>query len=106
MESAALITDYSSIFFDFAYMNKPLAYYQFDYDKFRSGHYQEGYFSYKRDGFGPVINSAEELMWWIKNVIACSFANEQKYTDRINEFFTLRDTKNCERTYNAICGLR
>ena len=33
MESAALITDYSSIYFDFAYMQKPLLYYQFDYEK-------------------------------------------------------------------------
>ena len=44
-ESAYLITDYSSISFDFAYMKKPLCYFQFDYAEFREKHYPEGYFS-------------------------------------------------------------
>ena len=58
-KAALLITDYSSIYFDFAYMKKPLLYYQFDYDKFREGHYQEGYFSYKTTGlavFAKMLN--------------------------------------------------
>lgn len=40
----AMITDYSSVFFDVAYMNKPLCYFQFDYDEFYSKHYRPGYF--------------------------------------------------------------
>lgn len=105
MESAALITDYSSIFFDFAYMNKPLAYYQFDYDKFRQGQYQEGYFSYTNDGFGHVCYVETDLLKWIDNIIKSNFANESKYAMRVNDFFTFRDANNCERTYKAICDL-
>ena len=33
-DSALLITDYSSVAFEFAYMKKPLIYFQFDKDKF------------------------------------------------------------------------
>lgn len=105
MESAALITDYSSIFFDFAYMNKPMAYYQFDYEKFRKGQYQEGYFSYTGDGFGPVIYTEEDALVWIGNIIRDNFINPTGYEQRVDAFFTLRDTDNCERTYNAICSL-
>ncbi len=105
MESTALITDYSSIFFDFAYMNKPIAYYQFDYGKFREGQYQEGYFSYIEDGFGPVFYTEQDLLNWISESIQKEFANEGRYETRVKEFFTFRDTNNCERTYEAICNL-
>lgn len=105
MESAALITDYSSIFFDFAYMNKPMAYYQFDYNRFRSGHYKEGYFSYENDGFGPVVYNENDLLQQIEQFIKSEFSNKPLYTDRVKKFFTFRDTKNCERTFNAILNL-
>lgn len=105
MESAALITDYSSVFFDFAYMDKPLAYYQFDYEKFRKGQYQKGYFSYESDGFGPVVSSEDDAVAWVEKIVGKNFVNAAGYTQRVNDFFTLRDTYNCERTYNAICNL-
>lgn len=50
-ESALLITDYSSVFMDFAYMRKPIIYYQFDKEEYREKQYTEGYFKYERDGF-------------------------------------------------------
>ncbi len=45
MECRLLITDYSSVFFDVAYMEKPVVYYQFAVEAFRQYHCQEGYFS-------------------------------------------------------------
>ena len=56
-ESSILITDYSSVAFDMAYLNKAIVYYQFDKESFFSGNhtYQQGYFSYEKDGFGPVL---------------------------------------------------
>ena len=41
-ESAVLVTDFSSVAMDFAYMKKPLVYYQFDNEKFRQSHHQIG----------------------------------------------------------------
>ena len=46
-ECKYLITDYSSVAFDFAYMKKPLQYFQFDYEEFRKNHIPEGYWNYK-----------------------------------------------------------
>lgn len=34
-ESLLLITDYSSVFFDMMYMNKPVIFYQFDENQYR-----------------------------------------------------------------------
>ena len=105
MSSVYLITDYSSIAMDFAYMGKPLCYYQFDYEKFRSKHYSEGYFSYEGDGFGPVCYKTDTLIKELSNMLDCGFMEAAIYTERKKKFFTLNDTENCKRNYEAIKGM-
>ena len=105
MESAFLITDYSSIFMDFAYMEKPQIYYQFDYEKFRKRHYQEGYFSYEKDGFGEICHTESELIAMLSAYFESNLSLKEMYRERINSFFTIRDNKNCERNFQAIYEL-
>ncbi|MBD5403770.1 MAG: teichoic acid biosynthesis protein B [Treponema sp.] len=102
IESAFCITDYSSIAMDFAYMEKPLVYFQFDYQRFRSSHYGEGYFSYKADGFGEICYTEKELVELIEQYGASDFKMKAIYKRRVHDFFTLHDNKNCERNFNAI----
>lgn len=101
IESALLITDYSSVFMDFSYMRKPSLYYQFDYQKFREGQYAEGYFDYQ-DGFGEVYSNLDELISAIKGSVNRNFKLEEKYKDKINDFFPLYDKENSERNYRFI----
>ena len=105
MTSKFLITDYSSVFFDFAYMNQPLLYYQFDKQQFRSGHYAEGYFSYEDDGFGPCFENYDDMRRYLVDMINEGCCQPKKYDLRVKEFFDLRDNRNCERIYNAIAAL-
>lgn len=97
-ESKLLITDYSSIAFDFAYMKKPLIYYQFDYKEYSKNHYGIGYFNYERDGFGPVVNDIDSLV----NILNDDIYADGKYKSKINKFFELNDNENCERHYREI----
>ena len=103
-ESAFLITDYSSVAMDFAYMKKPLLYYQFDYKEFRENHHPEGYFSFEKDGFGPVCSNAVEAI----NALILSyseqkqFMNHCEYVERQKKYFDLYDSENCKRNYLAI----
>ena len=101
-ESAYLITDFSSIAMDFAYMKKRLMYYQFDYEDFRKGQYGEGYFSYENDGFGKVCYTLETALDEIEKAVRENFVNEEIYLKRHDKFFDLFDTNNCERNYRAI----
>lgn len=96
-ESQLLITDYSSVFMDFAYMNKPLIYYQFDKEEYREKQLQEGYFSYLNDGFGPITNDMDSTISYLKEIL--NHGLSKKYIDRINSFFEIKDQKNCERIY-------
>lgn len=100
--SALLITDYSSVYMDFGYMRKEVLYYQFDLLEYRKKQYQEGYFNYDIDGFGPVIKDKKNLVEYIKKMHQNNFLPEEKYKQRMNSFFELNDKKNCERHYKLL----
>lgn len=100
-ESKILITDYSSVAFDFAYMRKPVIYYQFDNDIYYKGHYQKGYFDYEKHGFGPVVYECKNIVQELNNLLNKQ-NQENNYNDRYEQFFPLYDKDNCERIYNYV----
>ena len=106
IDAKLLITDYSSVFFDFAYMQKPCICYHFDSNDFFTQHYDRGYFDYSKSGFGEVVRNIEQLLCAIKENINHRFSLETKYLERINVFFELHDNHNCERIYQAIEALK
>ena len=97
-----LITDYSSVWFDFAYQYKPICYFQYDYEHFRKNQYGEGYFDFKTLGFGDVSTNVSDLVDNIIRVIDRNFVMEDNYKKRVNNFFVYNDTHNCDRIYNEI----
>ena len=104
-ESALLITDYSSVFFDFAYMKKPSVYYQFDKEMFYGNHYKKGYFDHETMGFGEVTQSHDDLIDIIKSYVDNNFAMKPEYEKRASTFFELHDDRNCERICDEILKL-
>ncbi len=101
-DSKLLVTDYSSVYFDFAYMNKPIVYYQYDEDDYYFNHYHKGYFDYRRDGFGDVCIDCKTAELSIINAIDNCFLMNPIYFDKANLYFSYRDDKNCERVFNVI----
>lgn len=100
--SAMMVTDYSSVQADFAYMKKPICYFHFDYEDYSSKHYGRAYFDYSVDGFGPVANTAEGVVEAISSAADRGFAQDDAYLDRHKRFFTLYDRDNCKRNFDAI----
>ncbi|MDQ0993630.1 glycosyltransferase [Streptomyces sp. V3I7] len=101
-ECSMLVTDYSSVFFDVAYMGKPIVYTNFDDESFYSKHYKRGYFDLARDGFGPTCGTVDQAVHEIVASIERGFKVEPAYRLRAEEFFVLRDTHNCERAFDVI----
>lgn len=99
-ESKIMITDYSSVYMDFAYMSKPVIYFHFDYKEYRNKQYQDGYFDYENDGFGPVCYSVNDLINSFININERGIDN--KYILRMNNFFELKDRDNCKRIYSLL----
>lgn len=102
-EAAIMITDFSSVFFDFAYMRKPAIYFQFDEEQYYKSHYIKAYFDYRYNGFGPVATIEEEVISSLEDIINNGLKMPANYLSRAEAFFPLFDNKNCERIYNAIC---
>ncbi len=101
-ESAFMVTDFSSVQIDFAYMKKPLAYFHFDYEDYSNLQYGRAYFEYEKDGFGPSFKAADDIVDYIKLSAENGFIREEKYALRHKEFFTLYDRENCKRCFEAI----
>lgn len=102
-ECSLLVTDYSSVSMDFAYLNKPVVYAQFDRESFYNGQvYTAGYFDDERDGFGPVYTDLESTVDGIINQIENDCKQDEKYENRIKNFYAFHDKKNCFRVYNEI----
>lgn len=106
LKASVMITDYSSVAFEMAYINKPVCYYQFDEKAFfHKGHYNKGYFSYREDGFGPVYNHEAEVVDFVIETINHRCMMKPYYAKKANEFFPFRDGKCCERTLEIIESL-
>ena len=103
--ASILITDFSSVYFDFAYQEKPVVYYHFDYDDYRKSHYEEGYFNYERDGFGPIVHNENQLLQSLIQFEKSNWIMSEGYRERVAKFFPRRDKYNCERHYQAIMEL-
>lgn len=103
--SKLLITDYSSIFFDFAYMKKPCVYYQFDRELYWKKHYKKGYFDYDKDAFGKITCDVDSLVEEIIKIINNNFAVDSVYRNNANRCFQIRDGNNCERIFFEISKL-
>lgn len=102
-ESAICITDYSSAIFDAAVLQRAILYYQFDRDEFWGNHLRDpGYFSFDNDGFGPVAQSPAALQKELSRILANGGEATDLYRRRMENTFTLRDGRNCERCYHAI----
>lgn len=100
--ASILVTDYSSVAFDFALLKKPLAYFQFDVDDFYANHtLKKGYFNYDKDGFGPVIESYDKLIEWIIDSMKNPVMNEL-YQERVDKFFFEPEGSRCEQIVNSL----
>lgn len=105
LRSAVLITDYSSVFFDFAYLQKPEIFYQFDAGRFHREHYPAGDFDFTRDAFGPVATTEAETLDALERVLESGCVMPEKYRARVSGRFAYHDNQNCARNYKAIRNL-
>ena len=105
-ESDLLVTDYSSVVFDFAYLRKPIVYCQFDREEFFSGghSYVEGYFNYVEDGFGEVEADLDSLVQRVIEYMEHGCVLKEKYAERIERTFAYHDRECSRRVVDKILG--
>ncbi|MBS4218976.1 CDP-glycerol glycerophosphotransferase family protein [Bacillus sp. FJAT-49711] len=85
-----LITDYSSIFFDFLVTNKPILFYAWDLDVYNE---QRGQYLKNEELPGPLLFNANELVEAIRNIEKVEAGYREKY-DTMKKRFTNHDDGN------------
>lgn len=102
VQAHTMVTDHSSLAFDAAYAGAKLIYFQFDGDEiFGGGHvYRKGYFDYRRDGFGPVATSAEDVVTEL--IRSIGLPRDARFEDRVRGSFRHWDSRSCARATSAI----
>ncbi|XBH21989.1 CDP-glycerol glycerophosphotransferase family protein [Jonesiaceae bacterium BS-20] len=108
-QSAVLITDYSSIAFDLAYIDAEIHYFQFDKEDMFGGKHtmSEGYYDHEIDGFGPVHGSVDSILDG-GEVALLGISDQRKdiYADRVRKTFAFHDSGASERVVAAVEKLR
>lgn len=95
-----MITDYSSVAFDFSFLNKPVIYYQFDRNEFLG---KEGsHIDIEKELPGIIVNSQDKLERELDNLQKKQFVIDTSLKERINRFIAYKDQNNCERIFDAI----
>ncbi len=97
--SSLMVTDYSGVQFDFAYMRKPVVYFHPDE---LPPHYEDGCFFYDTMGFGEICTKLTQLVDVLCDYMASGCAMKDMYRKRADDFFAYNDHHNCERIYNEI----
>ncbi|MGB7818265.1 MAG: CDP-glycerol glycerophosphotransferase family protein [Ornithinibacter sp.] len=96
-ESALMVTDYSSVAFDFAFLRKPVIYYQFDSERFDPPHADP-----RTEFPGPVVESRDGMLRALGRAFDQDLVMEQQYWERAQRFCANIDEQNCERIFAAV----
>ena len=80
--SDVLITDYSSVFFDFANLKRPILFYTYDIEKY-SNTLRGFYINIYEDVPGPLLYTTDEVIDAIENIESI----KKKYAEKYNQFY-------------------
>ena len=80
--SDILITDYSSVFFDYANLKRPMLFFTYDLDKYRDV-LRGFYIDMEKELPGPLLFTTEEIIDSIENINTVN----AKYASIYNEFY-------------------
>src|SRR5690606_14042431 len=88
--SDILITDYSSVMFDFANTKRPILYYTFDLETYRDD-IRGFYFDFEQEAPGPFIRTTEEIIETVTNIEDVKVKYQEKYNHFYDKFCGLED---------------
>lgn len=94
-ESSLMVTDYSGVQFDFAFMKKPLVYF---HPSELPAHYDDGGFFYDTMGFGEICTESDQLVDTLCEYMENGCKMKPEYVKRVEDFYEFNDShENCER---------
>ena len=99
--SDLLITDYSSVFFDYAHLNRPMVFFTYDLEKYASV-LRGFYFDFEAVVPGPLLKESDQVIDYIEDIAIQSKQYEEKYTAFQERFCSLDDGKASQRVVDGL----
>ncbi|MFC0559243.1 bifunctional glycosyltransferase/CDP-glycerol:glycerophosphate glycerophosphotransferase [Halalkalibacter alkalisediminis] len=88
LASDLLITDYSSVFFDYANLRRPILFFTYDIDKYRDT-LRGFYFNFEEVAPGPILMESSEVIDTIENINQVEGEYEEKFEAFYERFCSL-----------------
>lgn len=98
--SDTLMTDYSSVFFDYANLERPILFFMYDLDMYRDN--IRGFYVDLEDLPGDIIKTESQIVSILGDLDTYAGRQSQKYVDFNGKFNYLDDGKATERVLKAI----
>ncbi|GIO23405.1 CDP-glycerol glycerophosphotransferase family protein [Oceanobacillus sp. J11TS1] len=96
-----LITDYSSVMFDFANTQKPILFYTYDFEKYRDD-LRGFYMDFESEAPGPFVYSTNEIIYSIENIEEMEATYKDKYKKFSQKYCSLDDGNAGKRVVDNI----
>lgn len=80
-----LVTDYSSVMFDYSITKRPILFYAYDYSKYKEK-LRGFYLDFKSIAPGPILKDSDELLYAIKHIDEVNRKYKNKYEQFRNKF--------------------
>lgn len=100
MESSMLITDYSSVAWDMLYMNKPVAFYQFDSDRYLS--LTGSYIDFETELPGKICKEEWEVISEIDAACSNNWELSKRASALCEGWYSNKDKNNSKRTFEFL----
>ncbi|MGY5340054.1 CDP-glycerol glycerophosphotransferase family protein [Levilactobacillus spicheri] len=100
--SDMLITDYSSVFFDYAYLKRPILFYPYDYHVYKD-ELRGFYLDYEKDLPGEIAHNETELLTMIGEKLQTpDMSANQKFMDFYHRFCAIDDGLSSLKVVNYV----
>ena len=99
--SDLLITDYSSVFFDFANLRRPILFYTYDLEEYEN-ELRGFYIDIKSEVPGPLLLTSEEVLEAIQNIDRITEEFSEKYDEFYDRFCSIDDGNASKRIVEIV----
>ncbi|WP_067453821.1 CDP-glycerol glycerophosphotransferase family protein [Actinomadura macra] len=96
-----MISDYSSVMFDYANTGRPMLFFTYDLADYRD-RLRGFYFDFEAEAPGPLVETSDALIEAIRDVESATAGHQDRYKEFVNRFCPLDDGHAAARTVDHV----
>jgi CDP-glycerol glycerophosphotransferase len=98
-----LVTDYSSMMFDFANTGRPMLFFTYDLESYRDN-LRGFYFDFEKTAPGPLLTRSDDVIAALRDIDGVAREHQASYRSFVDQFCPLDDGHAAERVVDRVFG--